>query len=77
MQNKNNNPSKQIIFSNGSIITPIETGEIIRGRRRGMIEDIKDISDYISKEELDEIIGKMSIKMKMIKSDSKGGRQNG
>ena len=78
MQNENNNPSKQIILTNGSIITPIELNEsdkIIRGQRRGKIIEWYDYSCDISKEELDEILAPFVVNdVDNNKLDSKGGK---
>lgn len=53
----NNNQDNKIIFTNGSEIIPLKSnGEVIRGQRRMVINDISDISDYISSEELDKIL---------------------
>ena len=73
MQNENNNnQSKQIILTNGSIITPIElNGEdkVIRGQRRKVIEWY-DMSLSMDIDHLDSIL----YEYVSGKLDSKGGK---
>ena len=67
--------NNKITFTNGSVIIPIKSnGDVIRGKRREVIDDdIKDISDYISKEELDKILAPFIIKNADDNLDSIGG----
>ena len=63
MQNENNNDQpKQIILTNGSIITPIElNGEVVRGQRRKVV-DWSDLGYYVSEEELGKILAPFVVK---------------